>query len=95
MKKQKTKKADKLDISSIETGLVGALFGFHRRVVTLLRQSSLDGAKLKMLSERIELVIQNVTAEIERSQDVNLAERFELAYEEIRCLVEELSGKDG
>jgi len=88
------KPQDKPSLAAVETDLFGTLFGFHQRVATLLRQSSLDDAKLKMLSKRIELVIQNVTAEMKRTRDLNLTGRLDSAYEEIRCFVEELSAKD-
>jgi len=42
---------------------------------------------------RIKLMIQNITAEIKCSRKFNLAGRLESAYEEIRCLVEDLSDK--
>jgi len=79
------------DLASFETDLFGAVFGFYQRVVTLLRQSSLDDAKVRVLGERIELVMQNITDEMERSRDWNLAGRLESAYDELRCFAEELS----
>ena len=62
--------------------------------MTSLRQSSLDDEKVKLLGERIKLVIQNITHEIKGSRDFNLAGRLESAYEEIRRLVEDLSDRD-
>ena len=98
MKKQKTQKADKPQIkpalSSIEEDTYEALIGFQQRVMTLLRQSLLEGVNLKLLTERIKLVMKNMSAEMKCSQDGILAGRLEVAYEEIQRFVEELSAKD-
>jgi hypothetical protein len=83
------------DFASVEVDLFGALFGFYEKTVPLLRQSSLGDTKLKLLGERIKLVMQNITDDMKRSPDLNLAGRLDSAYEEIRCFAEELSCKEG
>ncbi len=87
----KAEDADKLSLASAETDIVEALAGFQRRVVTMLRQSSLDDGTAKVLSRHVKLVIQRITDEMKGSRDFDLAERLESAYEEIRHLAEELS----
>ena len=77
--------------ASAETDIVEALAGFQQRVVTVLRQSSLDDGTAKVLSRHIKSVIQEITDEMKGSRDFDLAERLESAYEEIRRLVEDLS----
>jgi hypothetical protein len=83
----------KPDMASLEDDLFGTLFGFHQRVMSLLRQSSLDEGRLKLAGDRIKQVIQNVTDEIKRTRQFNVAERFESAYEEVRRLIEDLSSE--
>ncbi len=51
----------------------------------------MDKDKLKVVAERVKLVIQNIIDELKRSNTLNLTEQLELAYEEIRRLAEELS----
>ena len=73
--------------------LFGALFGFYEKVITLLRQSSLGDEKLKVAGEAISQVFKNVTAEMKRTRNLNLTGPFEAGCEEIRRLVDDLSGK--
>jgi len=71
MLEQMAKDADEPDIDSVETDLFGVLFGFHQRVSDLLRQSSMDKDELKVVGERIKLVIQNVTNDMKHSQGLD------------------------
>ena len=86
-------KDEQPSFASVEEDVFEALAGFQQRVVAMLRQSSLDDGTAKVLSRHIKLVIQDITAEMKGSRDFNLARRLESAYEEIRRLVEDLSGK--
>ena len=100
MDAQFNQRPDKPSLASIEDNLFGALFGFHQRIVTLLRQSSLDEEKLKLVSKRIKQLLEGVTAEIRRSKDPRLQDRLESVYEEVKRLVDDLpssqgDGKDG
>jgi hypothetical protein len=74
-----------------EEDIFEALGGFQRRVVSMLRKSSLDEGTAKVLSRHVKLVIQNITDEMKGSRDFDLAGRLESAYEEIRCLADDLS----
>ncbi len=89
------KPVEEPSLASLEGDLFGALFGMHQRISALLRQSSLDETKLNLLSERIELVIENMTDAMKQSRDLNLAKRLDSAYEEIRSYAAELSSKVG
>ncbi len=91
---RKAEDATKPDPSSIEGDLFGALFGFYEKAMALLRESSLDEEKLKMAGEAIRQVLANITEEIKRTGNLNLTGPFEVGYEEIRRLVEELSTSD-
>ena len=88
--KQLTKNAEKPDLAS-EEDISEELNGFQQRVMTLLRQSSLDDGMAKVLSRQIKLIIQKITDEMKCSQNFDLTEQLELSYEGMRHLVEDLS----
>lgn len=69
-------------LASVEADLFGVLLAFHTKIVTLLRESSLDDEKLKVVADRIKTLLDDATAEMKATQQVKLAERLEAAYEE-------------
>ena len=79
------------NLASVEAGLFGTLFAFHKKTVTLLRDSSLDDEKLKMVGDRIKTLLDDATGEAKRTQELNIKERLEAAYDEVKRLVDELS----
>jgi hypothetical protein len=83
--------ANKPSFALAEEDIFEALAGFQRRVVSMLRKSSLDEGTAKVLFRHVKFVIQNITDEMKRSRDFDLAGRLESAYEEIQRLVEDLS----
>ena len=83
------------NLNSIESGLMGALLGFHVKTMNLLRESNLDDEKLKLVSARIELLIDGVTAEIKGSTNLDVQGRLDSAYEEVKRMVDELSQAEG
>ena len=85
------KQPNKPSLASVEADLFGAIFGFHQKTMTLLRQSSLDDEKMKVVGERIKTLLDNATAEMERTQQMNVTERLAAAFEEVKRLVEELA----
>ena len=87
----KAEDADKPSFALAEEDICEALAGFQRRVVSMLRKSSLDEGTAKVLSRHVKLVIQNITDEMQSSRDFDLAGRLESAYEEMRCLADDLS----
>ena len=89
--KNQGRRRDKPSFALAEEDILEALAGFQRRVVTMLRKSSLDEGTAKVLSRHVKLVIQNITDEMKGSRDFDLAGRLESAYEEIRCLADDLS----
>jgi len=95
MADETNKPHDTPDLGSVEGDLFGALFGFHQRIVTLLRQSNLDEGKLKLVSKRVKQLLEGATAEMKRSATWNLTEQLESAYEDVRRFAEELSSEDG
>jgi CHASE3 domain sensor protein len=74
----------KPSLASVEADLFGAIIGFHQKTMTLLRQSSLDDKKINVVGERIKTLLDNATAEMERTQQMNVTERLEAAYEEVK-----------
>src|SRR5580700_9617277 len=75
--------------ASVEADLLGAILAFHQKTTTLLRQSTLDDEQLKVVAERIKAMLDEVTDQTKRGQQIKLTERLEAAYEEIKWLVEE------
>ena len=82
---------DKPSFALAEEDILEALAGFQRRVMSMLRKSSLDEGTAEVLSRHVKLVIQNITDEMKSSRDFDLAGRLESAYQEIRCLADDLS----
>ena len=82
-------------LTSVEADLFGALFGFHERTTALLRQSALNEEKRNVVADRIKTLLDNATAEVKRSQSLNVTKRLQGVYEEVRRLVNELSGLPG
>ena len=80
------------NFASIEGNQFGALFISYDKTTKLLRQSSLDDDKLKVVSERIQRLLEDSRAEMVRTNDFsNLARRLDTAYGELKRLVEDLS----
>jgi hypothetical protein len=79
-------------LASVEADLFGAILGFHKKTMILLRQSSLNDEQLNVVADRIKTLLDNATAEVKRTQPLNVTERLEAAYEEVRRLINELSG---
>ena len=95
LSQQSEKPQDKPDLAAFEADVFGALFGFYGKIITLLRQSSLDEEKKKLAGERISQLLQDVTEEMKCSRDWHVAERLESAYEEVKRLVDELANPHG
>jgi hypothetical protein len=82
------------NLASIEENLFGVLFEFHTKAMDLLRQSALDDDELNLVADRIKTLLDDITAEIKRTKDCNVAGRLEAAYDDVKRLVDELSGSD-
>ena len=79
-------------LASVEADSFGAAFGFHKKTMTLLRESSLDDEKMKVVADRVNKLLDHTTAEMKRTQQMDIKERLEAAYDEVKRLVDELSG---
>ena len=88
-------KPDNEPFASVEADLFGTLFAFHKRTMTLLRESSLDDEKMKVVADRIKTLLDAATAKMKATQQVNLTQRLDAAYDEVMRFVEELSHSDG
>ena len=86
-----TEQPKKQPLASIEADLFGTIVGFHKKFMTLLRGSSLDDETLKVVGDRIKTLLDDATADMKATQQPNLSERLEAAYEEAKRLVDELS----
>ena len=91
---KQTKQPAQPSLASVEVDLFGAILEFHKKVMTLLRQSSLDESKMNVVADRIKTLLASATAETKGTQQLNLKERLEAAYEEVRRFVES-SGAGG
>jgi hypothetical protein len=94
MDDETNKPPDAPALHSFEGGLFGALFGFHKRVMALLRAANLDDGNVRIAGERIHLLIEKATEEIKRTRDLNIQPRLDSMYEEVQRLVDELSERD-
>lgn len=81
-------------LHSVEVDLFGALFGFHKKVMVLLRAANLGDEKLGIAGERIHFLMDKATEEIKRTHDLNIQPRLDSMYEEVQRMVEELSGRE-
>ena len=73
-------------LASVETDLFGALFAFHKKTMTLVRESSLDDEKLKVVADRLHTLLDDAIAEVKQSQQLNLTERLDAVYSASRAL---------
>jgi hypothetical protein len=78
-------------VAAVEVDLLGPIFGFHKKTVTLLRKSSLDDDKLKVVADRIKTLLDDANADVKQTKQISLTERLEAAYDEVKRLVDELS----
>jgi hypothetical protein len=82
------------NLASVEADLFGTLFAFHKKAVSLLRESSLDDENKKVVAVRIKTLLDNTTAEMKTTKQPNVAERLDAIFEEAKRLVDELSQSD-
>lgn len=82
-------------LASVEADLFGVLFAFHKKIMTLLRESSLDDEKKNVVADRIKKLLDDATADVKTTRQANVAERLEAAYQETKRLVDELSNSPG
>jgi hypothetical protein len=95
MDEQTNEPPDKPKLASIEGGLFDALFGFHQKVMALLREADLDDDKLDIAAERIGTLMSIVTDEMKCTRDLNIQPRLDSMCEEVQRLVDELSQSQG
>ena len=80
----------KTPLADIESDLFGAIFGFHTKVTTMVRGSSLDDEKLSVVTDRIKTLLKAVTVGLNGSQQVSVTKQLESAYDEVERLVNHL-----
>jgi hypothetical protein len=90
-----TNEADSPSLPSLEGGLFGALFGFHQKVMALLRAANLDDDKLDIAADHLKLLMAKVREDIKLTHDLNIQPRLDSMYEELERLVDELSQSSG
>lgn len=87
------KQSDEPSLPSFEMDLFGALFGFHEKAMTLLRQSHLADEKLDLVAKQLQRLLDETTIELKRTKMfADVAGRLESVYEELKRLIDELSG---
>lgn len=88
------KKSDtptELNLPAIEANLLGDVMSFHHKMVTRLREASLTEEQQKRATERFQVITDEAIAEMRRTNDFHLAERFERVYEQMEQFLEELA----
>lgn len=81
---------NKPPLASFEADLFGLLFAFHQKTMILLRDSWLDDEKQKVVAERLKTLLEEMTAEMKTTKQLNWSERLDAAYDEAKRLVHEL-----
>jgi hypothetical protein len=81
-------------LAAVEADLFGTLIAFHKKTMTLVRESSLDDEKINVVADRIKTLLDAATAEMKATQQVNLTQRLDAAFDEVKRLVEKLSHPD-
>ena len=79
-------------VTAVEADFFRTIMEFYTKTTTLVRQASLDDEKKKVVSERINALLDDVTAEIKRTKQWSLTEPLQVVYVEVERFVEELSG---
>lgn len=92
MKDQAPKSTVQPTLASVETNFIGTLFGFFTKTMTLVRESSLDDDQKKVVAGRINSLIDNAKDEIQRTKQLDPSKPLQAIYDEIKRLVDELSG---
>ena len=77
-------------LHALEGNLFGAIFGFHKKVMTLLRGAGLADDKLGVASERIGHLLRETTEGIKSTKDLNIQPRLDAMYEDVQRMVDEL-----
>ena len=90
MDDQSNKPADTPSLHALEGGLFGTIFGFHQKLMTLLRGAGLADDKLGVASERIGHLLNTIKQDITVHHDLNIQPRLDAMYEEVQRLVDEL-----
>ncbi|MCX5685642.1 MAG: DUF6398 domain-containing protein [Planctomycetota bacterium] len=90
MDDQSNKPADTPSFHALEGGLFGTIFGFHQKLMTLLRGAGLADDKLGVASERIGHLLDTIKQDITVRHDLNIQPRLDAMYEEVQRLVDEL-----
>lgn len=78
-------------LHSVEGDLFGTIFGFHQKVMTLLRGAGLADDKLGVASERIGHLLREMTEGIKSTKDLNIQPRLDAMYEDMQRMVDELA----
>jgi hypothetical protein len=88
------KKPTAPNLSFLETDLFGTLLEFNKKIVELLQQLAVDDEGKALANQRVESMINDITADIGRSQDFNLKNRLESVYDEMKRLLDEVATPD-
>ena len=77
-------------VTAVEGDFFGGIMEFYTKTTALLRESSLDDDKRKVVVDRIKALLDDATAEMKRTKQGNFTERLEAAYEDVKRFVDEL-----
>jgi hypothetical protein len=94
MSGQSERQPPRSDLMSVEGHLLGAMFTFHRKVTSIVRQSSLNERQMQVVTERATTLLDEITADLKHN-DTNAVDRLDAAYAQIEGLIAELSESAG
>ena len=95
MEQKSTNVSDSPSLASIESNLFGLLFGFPHKLAMLMRQSELDAEGTTAANEKLKLLLDDATAEVERTKDFDMKHRLDAVYEEFQRFLKELAKPQG
>jgi hypothetical protein len=78
-------------IHALEGDLFGTIFGFHKKVMALLRAANLDDGKVDIAFAHLTLLIAKVREDIKLTNDLNIQPHLDSMYDQMKRLVDELS----
>jgi len=90
VEQKSTNTSDNPSLASIESNLFGLLFAFPHKLAMLMLQAELDAEGTTAANERIKLLLDNATAEIERTKDFDVKHRLDAVYEEFQRFLKDL-----
>jgi hypothetical protein len=95
MKQNSTNASDNASLDSLESDLFGMMISFPRKVTLLIEQAELGGEGTMAATEKINQILDNITAEMTQTKDFDIKKQLDAAYEEMRRFLHGLAKPQG